>query len=106
MFLGEIWAENTVKVDRRSRWGNSHVVGTDVTYYRGPGFECITHEQAVSLFRDHCEAMQAADLVDYRAWLAPLRGKHLACWCRLDQPCHADVLLEIANAPLKDGETG
>ena len=20
-----------------------------------------------------------------------------ACWCRLDQPCHADVLLEIAN---------
>ena len=27
-----------------------------------------------------------------------LRGKHLACWCRLDQPCHADVLLEIANA--------
>jgi len=28
---------------------------------------------------------------------AELRGKNLACWCRLDQPCHADVLLEIAN---------
>jgi len=27
----------------------------------------------------------------------PLRGKDLACWCPLDQPCHADVLLEIAN---------
>ncbi len=27
----------------------------------------------------------------------PLRGKNLACWCPLDQPCHADVLLEIAN---------
>lgn len=26
-----------------------------------------------------------------------LRGKNLACWCQLDQPCHADVLLEIAN---------
>lgn len=26
-----------------------------------------------------------------------LRGKNLACWCALDQPCHADVLLEIAN---------
>lgn len=26
-----------------------------------------------------------------------LAGKNLACWCRLDQPCHADVLLEIAN---------
>lgn len=28
-----------------------------------------------------------------------LRGKDLACWCPLDQPCHADVLLELANAP-------
>jgi hypothetical protein len=29
---------------------------------------------------------------------AELRGKDLACWCRLDQPCHADVLIELANA--------
>jgi len=28
---------------------------------------------------------------------AELRGKDLACWCPLDAPCHADVLLEIAN---------
>ncbi|QPG72649.1 DUF4326 domain-containing protein [Mycolicibacterium mucogenicum DSM 44124] len=27
-----------------------------------------------------------------------LRGRDLACWCPLDQPCHADVLLEVANA--------
>ena len=26
-----------------------------------------------------------------------LRGKNLACWCAQGQPCHADVLLEIAN---------
>jgi Domain of unknown function (DUF4326) len=26
-----------------------------------------------------------------------LRGYDLACWCPLDEPCHADVLLEIAN---------
>jgi hypothetical protein len=31
--------------------------------------------------------------------LPGLRGKNLACWCRLDQPCHADVLLELANPP-------
>lgn len=31
--------------------------------------------------------------------LPRLRGKTLACWCKLDMPCHADVLLEIANAP-------
>lgn len=29
---------------------------------------------------------------------AELRGKNLVCFCALDQPCHADVLLEIANA--------
>ena len=28
-----------------------------------------------------------------------LRGHDLACWCPLDQPCHADVLLELANRP-------
>lgn len=27
-----------------------------------------------------------------------LRGKNLACWCSLDGDCHADVLLEVANA--------
>jgi hypothetical protein len=29
--------------------------------------------------------------------LNPLKGHDLACWCPLDQPCHADVLLELAN---------
>ena len=26
-----------------------------------------------------------------------LRGKDLACWCPLNAPCHADVLLKVAN---------
>lgn len=29
--------------------------------------------------------------------LVAIRGKDLACWCALDEPCHADVLLELAN---------
>jgi hypothetical protein len=33
--------------------------------------------------------------------LPRLWGRDLACWCPLDQPCHADVLLELANAPLR-----
>jgi hypothetical protein len=33
-------------------------------------------------------------LDDIRANLA---GRDLACWCALDQPCHADVLLALAN---------
>ena len=31
------------------------------------------------------------------SYLGELRGRDLACWCPLDQPCHADVLLELAN---------
>ena len=27
-----------------------------------------------------------------------LAGKDLICWCKLDAPCHADVLLEVFNA--------
>lgn len=33
----------------------------------------------------------------FREAVESLRGLDLACWCPLDQPCHADVLLEIAN---------
>jgi len=31
-----------------------------------------------------------------------LCGKNISCWCPLDQPCHADVLLELANGEVKD----
>jgi hypothetical protein len=40
---------------------------------------------------------------DGPAWviadMAPifLRGRDLACWCPRNQPCHASVLLELAN---------
>lgn len=29
--------------------------------------------------------------------ISVLRGKSLACWCKPGEPCHADVLLELAN---------
>jgi hypothetical protein len=46
----------------------------------------------------------------YRAWLSSqpgllaaarrqLAGRDLMCWCPPGEPCHADVLLEIANPP-------
>jgi hypothetical protein len=34
---------------------------------------------------------------DYAEARRILRGHDLACWCPLDQPCHADVLLELAD---------
>lgn len=36
-----------------------------------------------------------------------LAGKDLACWCKLGEPCHADVLLRLANkANGADGQIG
>lgn len=32
---------------------------------------------------------------------AELAGKDLSCWCPIDEPCHADVLLEIANGSVQ-----
>jgi len=37
----------------------------------------------------------ALNMAEYAA--IALRGYDLACWCPLDQPCHADVLLELAR---------
>lgn len=98
---------NAVKVDRSTRWGNPFRVeqcreagylGTDAeiagrcveafkvwlgpmwrNYWDSPESECARERLIDSL-----------DL---------LRGRDLACWCPLDQPCHADVLLKLANEP-------
>lgn len=78
--------ENTVKVDRSTRWGNPYQAGLD-----GDG----SQEYLVSLFRDYLgraeQSVLVADIVTH------LRGKNLACWCKPGTPCHADVLLELAN---------
>lgn len=55
----------------------------------------LTRVQAVELFRARMQAN--AESVVGKYMLEQLRGHDLACWCRLDQPCHADVLLELAN---------
>ena len=59
---------------------------------------------AVMLFREATDDV-ARHLSDeaFEKELAPLRGRDLACWCPLDAPCHADVLLELANAPRPAG---
>lgn len=38
--------------------------------------------------------LHVPDLATIRRHLA---GRDLACWCPLDVPCHADVLLDLAN---------
>jgi Domain of unknown function (DUF4326) len=60
--------------------------------YANP-FPVETYGPAESLlrYRLHIEGFDMATLE------TDLTGKDLACWCPLNQPCHADVLLELAN---------
>lgn len=65
------------------------------------GFWFVNREdalrKAVDLFRYRIEELAIGAML--RECLPELRGKNLACWCKADQPCHADVLLELANRP-------
>jgi hypothetical protein len=78
-----------------------------------PGAVLVTrpHSKFANPYRVGHEAQDAAEAVSmYRLYLmarpdlvaaarAELRGRTLACGCRPGDPCHADVLLEMANAP-------
>ena len=88
---------NTIYVGRPTQWGNDVKIGDSPGCGELKNCECTTR----------CAGMTAEDCVRFyrdtigewltEANLAFLRGKNLACWCPLDQPCHADVLLELAN---------
>jgi hypothetical protein len=98
--------EGAVYVGRPSKWGNPYEVrrSSDAN-----GWLVIFHatERSHIVHGTHSRADARADAIArYRDWIdcvsAPipedeLAGKDLACWCSIDQPCHADVLLEIAN---------
>lgn len=57
-----------------------------------PRVKRLTVEDAVEWYR-----WLVGESPSIRAALPGLRGKDLACWCALGKPCHADVLLELAN---------
>ena len=73
---------DAVYVGRPGPWGNPYKEGVDGT-----------REGVVAMFKVRYEHDQ-----EYRQRVhAELRGKDLMCWCPLDEPCHADVLLRWAN---------
>ncbi len=103
--------EGAVYVGRPTRWGNpwrAEVV-------QGVGWCCTdTRNDLVIPARDAADAHDLA-VAHYRAWIeagdaegfraaarAELRGRTLCCWCPPGLACHADVLLELANAPGTD----
>ncbi len=89
---------NTIYVGRPSVWGNPFKVG---------GYVRMVGGYLPALIKDAAMAKALYDAQFYdcpATWNAiakiqtELRGKNLACWCPLDQPCHADILLTIANS--------
>lgn len=65
-----------VYVGRGSKWGNPFTLENSGHVHPAIRFAC-----------------EVAPLMD----VTELRGKDLACWCALDEDCHADVLIELAN---------
>jgi hypothetical protein len=77
-------------VTRGTRWGNKFKVDS----YTPSIDECI----------EAFEQKMLKDRKEYPEWfekyyLEPIRGKNLACWCKLgnDVKCHANIWLRIAN---------
>jgi len=113
--------EGAIVVARPGPWGNPFrvVYGADLISLGpsepdggdGEWHVVDEHGHVCSAWQTKSIAAQAAvEHYRYRATEAPghwdfvlwaidtLRGRDLACWCPPDQPCHADVLLELANA--------
>jgi hypothetical protein len=94
-----------VIVSRPSRFGNPCKVGL----MQEMGYE-DPHVAAAANFRTWLAGSRVdapTDAADRRrerilAGLPSLRGKDLACTCRLDRACHADYLLRLANLPGPD----
>lgn len=87
--------EGVKYVGRPSKWGNPYGISgeTDaaaaVALYRD-----MLNRAPVGVFEG--DFSRRGETV-FETIRRQLRGYDLACWCPLDSPCHADVLLEIAN---------
>lgn len=107
--------ENTVYVGRPTVFGNP-LFCTPHGCTRKPCGCCEPHRCCVDVYTEYVRsgienrdastgslsfAVDALDGYPIRneliRRLPELKGKNLACWCSLDKPCHADVLLELAN---------
>lgn len=83
-----------VCVSRPSKWGNPF----SAALAEVPSEQKATlRAESVAQFGRALRARDPALPFDIDEVRRELGGKNLACWCPLDEPCHADVLLEVAN---------
>ena len=95
--IGEKMPPHTVYIGRGSKYGNPYVIGKD-----GTAEECVRkYAEEMMPYRHDPPHNGMDELFKSEAFLKmatqDLRGKNLACWCRLDQPCHGDWLEWILN---------
>ena len=81
---------NTVYVGRPSKWGNPFLISNLIS-------KGIPEGEALRL-----SLKKYKEWIDYKisdGILNPqeLRGKNLSCFCHINSPCHADILLKKAN---------
>lgn len=101
---------NTVNCTRPGKWGNPFKVGNYYTISKSGWMTPCTPE-AIELAKKsprYIFIVDAQCAVDtYESYMknlmfpydfTELRGKNLACFCKEGQPCHADILLKLANA--------
>lgn len=116
--------EGAVAVGRGTKWGNPFRIGSFKESPRGLRWWCVTgwresrsyigtqqhaRQIAADMFRDwtqtktllerdwHWALIRRHAAIREALAARDLAGKDLMCWCPLDQPCHADVLLDLAN---------
>ena len=100
--------EDAIYVGRPTRWGNPyrpqlrsrHGVEFWISAPLRNRLDLAAHHRTELGAIEECVDRFAMWLSEApRLWIAQteLRGRDLVCWCPLSAPCHADVLLEIAN---------
>jgi hypothetical protein len=89
---------DTVYVGRPSEFGNPFMIGGVLPHplehlglveVRDALHACVLFDNWLTLTEEGKRVARQARV--------QLRGKNLACWCMTGQPCHADILLKIAN---------
>ena len=89
-----------INVARPTKWGNP---------FNWQEFKTTNHPEKRRMAVERYEKWLKGELDVYRderdeilESIHELTGKDLACWCPLDGPCHADVLLRLANSGGQD----
>lgn len=90
-------------VGRPSKWGNPFDwrdgLKLDYSEVRSKELACQFYEEWVN---ENTKTWERGVLlfpeIHVKSIQKELSGKNLSCWCKLDEPCHADILLKIANS--------